>query len=88
MCKTQYVISEDIKADRIRLTKTKDLNHCQERIMKDIGLAYSEKCVECEAVRDIYFLTFGLTAYFYTQCVCYNCCWGNCELCLCRAEWT
>ncbi|XP_073332773.1 vitellogenin-2-like [Pagrus major] len=49
VCKTHYVISEDAKADRILLTKTKDLNHCQERIVKDIGLAYTERCVECEA---------------------------------------
>ena len=50
MCKTHYIISEDKKADRIFLTKTKDLNHCQERIIKDIGLAYTERCPECEAV--------------------------------------
>nr|SOX60631.1 vitellogenin Ab [Solea senegalensis] len=49
VCKTHYVISEDAKAERIHLTKTKDLNHCQERLIKDIGLAYTEKCVECEA---------------------------------------
>ncbi|CAJ1060691.1 vitellogenin 2 [Xyrichtys novacula] len=48
VCKTHYVISEDSKADRIMLTKTKDLSQCQERIMKDIGMAYTEKCVECE----------------------------------------
>ncbi|XP_067452945.1 vitellogenin-2-like isoform X2 [Thunnus thynnus] len=49
VCKTHYTISEDAKADRITVTKTKDLNHCQERIIKDIGLAYTERCVECEA---------------------------------------
>ncbi|XP_074525154.1 vitellogenin-2-like [Halichoeres trimaculatus] len=49
VCKTHYIISEDAKAERIMLTKTKDLSQCQERIMKDIGLAYTEKCVECEA---------------------------------------
>ncbi|XP_054645281.1 vitellogenin-2-like [Dunckerocampus dactyliophorus] len=49
VCKTHYVISEDTKADRILLTKTKDLNHCQEKIIKDIGLAYTERCSECEA---------------------------------------
>nr|XP_019936765.1 PREDICTED: vitellogenin-2-like [Paralichthys olivaceus] len=49
VCKTHYVISEDAKAQRILLSKTKDLNNCQERIIKDIGLAYTEKCVECEA---------------------------------------
>nr|XP_057928817.1 vitellogenin-2-like [Doryrhamphus excisus] len=49
VCKTHYVISEDTKADRILLTKTKDLNHCHEKIIKDIGLAYTERCPECEA---------------------------------------
>uniref|UniRef100_A0A674F5R8 Vitellogenin n=1 Tax=Salmo trutta TaxID=8032 RepID=A0A674F5R8_SALTR len=48
VCKTHYVISEDAKAERIHLTKSKDLNNCQERIMKDFGLAYTEKCVECQ----------------------------------------
>lgn len=50
MCNSHYVISEDVKAERIHVTKSKDLNQCQERIMKDIGLAYMEKCVECEKV--------------------------------------
>ncbi|KAF6714692.1 Vitellogenin-2 [Oryzias melastigma] len=50
VCKTHYVISEDSKADRIHLSKTKDLSHCQERIYKDFGLAgYTERCTECEA---------------------------------------
>ena len=64
VCKTHYIISEDAKAERIYLRKTKDLNHCQERIIKDIGLAYTEKCSECEAVSTIYskitILTFNL----------------------------
>ncbi|XP_047442875.1 vitellogenin-2-like [Mugil cephalus] len=49
VCKTHYAISEDAKADRIVLTKTKDLNHCQERIIKDIGMAYTQTCFECDA---------------------------------------
>ncbi|KAI9519342.1 Vitellogenin-2 [Dissostichus eleginoides] len=49
VCKTHYIISEDAKAERILLTKTKDLDNCQERIIKDIGLAYTERCPECEA---------------------------------------
>ncbi|XP_075341558.1 vitellogenin-1-like [Odontesthes bonariensis] len=44
VCKTLYSITEDIKAERIHLTKTRDMNNCQEKIMKDIGLAYTEKC--------------------------------------------
>lgn len=50
VCKTLYAITEDAKAERILLTKTRDLNHCQERIMKDLGLAYTEKCFECQKV--------------------------------------
>ncbi|KAK9519374.1 hypothetical protein VZT92_022109 [Zoarces viviparus] len=49
VCKTHYLISEDTKAERIMVTKSKDLNECQERIVKDIGLAYTERCTECEA---------------------------------------
>lgn len=50
MCKTHYVISQDTKADRIYLAKTKDMNHCQEKVVRDIGLTYAEKCPECQAV--------------------------------------
>ncbi|XP_045904896.1 LOW QUALITY PROTEIN: vitellogenin-like [Micropterus dolomieu] len=48
VCKTFYALTEDEKADRILLTKTRDLNNCQERIMKDIGTAYTEKCAKCQ----------------------------------------
>ncbi|XP_041913753.1 vitellogenin-like isoform X4 [Alosa sapidissima] len=48
VCKTHYVISEDVKAERILVTKSKDLTNCQERIIKDLGLAYLETCAECQ----------------------------------------
>ncbi|KAA0712316.1 Vitellogenin [Triplophysa tibetana] len=47
VCRTHYIINEDIKANHIIVTKSKDLSHCQERIIKDIGLAYAERCSEC-----------------------------------------
>nr|AIR92104.1 vitellogenin [Petroleuciscus esfahani] len=47
VCRTHYVISEDPKANHVIVTKSKDLSHCQERIMKDVGLAYTERCAEC-----------------------------------------
>uniref|UniRef100_A0A673KEN2 Vitellogenin-like n=1 Tax=Sinocyclocheilus rhinocerous TaxID=307959 RepID=A0A673KEN2_9TELE len=47
VCRTHYVINEDPKANHIIVTKSKDLSHCQEKIIKDIGLAYTEKCAEC-----------------------------------------
>ncbi|XP_049582272.1 vitellogenin-1-like, partial [Syngnathus scovelli] len=47
VCKTFYAINEDEKAERILLTKTRDLSHCQERIQRDIGLAYTETCHKC-----------------------------------------
>uniref|UniRef100_A0A8C3AN36 Phosvitin n=1 Tax=Cyclopterus lumpus TaxID=8103 RepID=A0A8C3AN36_CYCLU len=49
VCKTHYAMSEDAKDGRIMLTKSKDLNQCQEKIMKDIGMVHGERCVECEA---------------------------------------
>uniref|UniRef100_UPI0037E8BB2B vitellogenin-1-like n=1 Tax=Semicossyphus pulcher TaxID=241346 RepID=UPI0037E8BB2B len=62
VCKTLYAITEDEKADRILLTKTRDLNHCQEKIVKDLGMAYTEKCVKCQ--EDSKNLR-GATAYNY-----------------------
>ncbi|XP_056614208.1 vitellogenin-like isoform X2 [Triplophysa dalaica] len=47
VCRTHYVINEDLKENHIIVTKSKDLSHCQERIMKEIGLAYTERCAEC-----------------------------------------
>ncbi|NP_001096141.1 vitellogenin 7 precursor [Danio rerio] len=47
VCRTHYVINEDPKTNHIIVTKSKDLSHCQERIMKDVGLAYTESCPEC-----------------------------------------
>ncbi|XP_076134159.1 vitellogenin-like [Alosa pseudoharengus] len=48
VCKTHYVISEDVKAERILVTKSKDLTNCQDRVIKDLGLAYLETCAECQ----------------------------------------
>lgn len=56
VCKTLYAIAEDEKAERILLTKTRDLDHCQEKIMKDMGLAYTEKCAKCQQVKSRNFL--------------------------------
>ena len=50
VCKTLYALTEDEKADRILLTKTRDLNNCREKIVKDLGLAYTEQCEECQKV--------------------------------------
>ncbi|XP_063057820.1 vitellogenin-like isoform X3 [Engraulis encrasicolus] len=47
VCKTHYLISEDVKAQRILVTKSKDLGNCQERIIKDLGLAYLETLFQC-----------------------------------------
>uniref|UniRef100_A0A3Q1JK95 Vitellogenin domain-containing protein n=1 Tax=Anabas testudineus TaxID=64144 RepID=A0A3Q1JK95_ANATE len=62
VCKTIYAITEDEKAERILLTKTRNLNHCQEKIMRDIGTAYFEKCAKCQ--QDSKNLR-GATAYSY-----------------------
>ncbi|XP_056303589.1 vitellogenin [Danio aesculapii] len=48
ICKTQYVISEDAENNHTNITKSKDLSSCHKRIMKDVGLSYLEKCIECQ----------------------------------------
>lgn len=50
ICKTNYVISEDTKAECIYVTKSKDLDNCQERVMADIGMAYMQSCDKCQLV--------------------------------------
>ncbi|XP_066503607.1 vitellogenin-like isoform X2 [Hoplias malabaricus] len=51
VCKTHYTIREDEKTRQITVTKSKDLNNCHERVIKDIGLAYAETCAECQERR-------------------------------------
>ncbi|KAI4894774.1 hypothetical protein NFI96_013551, partial [Prochilodus magdalenae] len=48
VCKTHYMITEDVKTHQIVVIKSKDLTHCHEKVMKDVGLAYAEKCAECQ----------------------------------------
>ncbi|TSM94611.1 Vitellogenin [Bagarius yarrelli] len=48
ICKTHYMISEDVKTHQIVVRKSKDLTNCHNRVIKDIGLAYTETCVECQ----------------------------------------
>uniref|UniRef100_A0A3B3DKJ2 Uncharacterized protein n=1 Tax=Oryzias melastigma TaxID=30732 RepID=A0A3B3DKJ2_ORYME len=48
VCRSLYSVNEDLRAERIFLTKTRDMNHCQERIYRDMGMAYTEKCDECQ----------------------------------------
>uniref|UniRef100_A0A3B1JHJ9 Vitellogenin domain-containing protein n=1 Tax=Astyanax mexicanus TaxID=7994 RepID=A0A3B1JHJ9_ASTMX len=48
VCKAHYMISEDAKTNQIVVRKSKDLTNCHERVIKDIGLAYAEKCAECQ----------------------------------------
>lgn len=50
VCKTHYMISEDVKTHQIAVRKSKDLTNCHERVIKDVGLAYTETCVECQQV--------------------------------------
>ncbi|KAI5085754.1 vitellogenin 7 isoform X1, partial [Silurus meridionalis] len=48
ICKTHYMITEDVQTHQIAVRKSKDLNNCHDRVRKDIGLAYTETCEECQ----------------------------------------
>ncbi|KAI7791431.1 putative vitellogenin [Triplophysa rosa] len=62
ICKTQYLIGENEKTNNIVVTKSRDLTHCHERIVKDVGLTYMENCIDCqEEVRSL----SGVATYNY-----------------------
>uniref|UniRef100_A0A8C5I846 Vitellogenin-1-like n=1 Tax=Gouania willdenowi TaxID=441366 RepID=A0A8C5I846_GOUWI len=63
MCKTLYTITEHEEAGLMHLIKVRDMNHCQEKIIKDLGLAYTEKCEKCQ---QHYKNLNGATTYSYT----------------------
>ncbi|XP_050959598.1 vitellogenin [Labeo rohita] len=48
ICETQYLISEDEGNNRTTIIKSRDLTLCHDRIMKDVGLTYTETCTECQ----------------------------------------
>ncbi|XP_036441834.1 vitellogenin-like [Colossoma macropomum] len=64
VCKTHYMITEDAKTRQIAVVKSKDLTNCHERVMKDAGMAYAEKCAECQ--QRLQSLT-GTATYSYTM---------------------
>ncbi|XP_048022033.1 vitellogenin isoform X2 [Megalobrama amblycephala] len=64
ICETQYLISEDEENNHTIITKSRDLTLCQERIMKDVGLTYIEKCNECQQREKS---LSGVATYSYTM---------------------
>ncbi|XP_067892712.1 vitellogenin-like [Heterodontus francisci] len=48
VCLTNYIIQENKKAQRITVTKSKDLNDCQEKVMTYTGVAYADLCPTCQ----------------------------------------
>ncbi|KAG2461603.1 VIT protein, partial [Polypterus senegalus] len=48
VCQTNYLIQEQQRGNRIIVTKSKDLNNCEDRVRKDIGMAYAEHCAYCQ----------------------------------------
>nr|BDQ29910.1 vitellogenin2 beta [Scyliorhinus torazame] len=48
ICLTNYIVQEHKKAQRITITKSKDLNNCQEKVMMYTGSAYADLCPACQ----------------------------------------
>ncbi|XP_010148943.1 PREDICTED: vitellogenin-2-like, partial [Eurypyga helias] len=47
ICQTRYVIQDDSKNNRAIISKSKDLTDCQEKVVKNMGMAYIRPCPTC-----------------------------------------
>ncbi|NXS76448.1 VIT2 protein, partial [Pandion haliaetus] len=47
ICQTRYVIQDDSKNNRAIISKSKDLMDCQEKAVKNMGMAYIRSCPTC-----------------------------------------
>uniref|UniRef100_A0A8B9CNV6 Phosvitin n=1 Tax=Anser brachyrhynchus TaxID=132585 RepID=A0A8B9CNV6_9AVES len=47
ICQTRYVIQDDSKNNRATVSKSKDLTDCQDRAVKNMGMAYIRPCPTC-----------------------------------------
>ncbi|XP_010292124.1 PREDICTED: vitellogenin-2-like [Phaethon lepturus] len=47
ICQTRYVIQDDSKNNRATISKSKDLTDCQEKAVKNVGMAYIRPCPTC-----------------------------------------
>ncbi|NXF43083.1 VIT2 protein, partial [Oceanites oceanicus] len=47
ICQTRYVIRDDSKNNRATISKSKDLTDCQEKVVKNVGMAYIRPCPTC-----------------------------------------
>ncbi|XP_061489475.1 vitellogenin-2-like isoform X2 [Rhineura floridana] len=46
-CHTRYVIQEDKINNKTTISRTKDLNNCTVKVVKNIGMAYIQPCPTC-----------------------------------------
>ncbi|NXR92356.1 VIT2 protein, partial [Hypocryptadius cinnamomeus] len=47
ICQTRYVIQDDSKNKRATVSKSKDLTDCQDKAVKNLGMAYVRPCPTC-----------------------------------------
>ncbi|XP_067894136.1 vitellogenin 3, phosvitinless [Heterodontus francisci] len=64
ICQASYVIQENKKTGLITVTKSKDLNNCQEKISVTKGSAYTQLCETCQlkgkSLRSVSTYTYAL----------------------------
>uniref|UniRef100_A0A8C4VEH5 Phosvitin n=1 Tax=Falco tinnunculus TaxID=100819 RepID=A0A8C4VEH5_FALTI len=47
ICQTRYIVQDDSKNNRVTVSKSKDLTNCQEKAVKNMGMAYIRPCPTC-----------------------------------------
>ncbi|XP_072366439.1 vitellogenin-like [Scyliorhinus torazame] len=48
ICHARYIVQEDKRKERLIITKAKDLTNCQERVLKQTGIVYTQLCPSCQ----------------------------------------
>lgn len=51
ICQTRYVIQDDSKNNRATISKSKDLTDCQDKAVRNLGMAHIRPCPTCPLVR-------------------------------------
>uniref|UniRef100_A0A8C4V8G6 Phosvitin n=1 Tax=Falco tinnunculus TaxID=100819 RepID=A0A8C4V8G6_FALTI len=60
ICQTRYIVQDDSKNNRVTVSKSKDLTNCQEKAVKNMGMAYIRPCPTSRNIRGTVMFTYKM----------------------------